>query len=101
MKTISIPFAATPRKSRSFRSVNSFFRCIDDPEIDGKPDSGYEAIFHDDANDIFYVVHEAAPVEIMRKKKSRYHVIVEEVRISGNEYTNLKGKYIICTVIYS
>lgn len=60
---------------------------IGEPEIDGKPDSGYEAIFHDDATDIFYVVRESVPVDLATKKKSRYHAIVEELRISDNKYS--------------
>lgn len=63
---------------------------IGEPELPGLPDSGYEAIFHDATTDTFYVVRESVPIDMVTKKKSRYHAIVEERRIAGSESTLLK-----------
>lgn len=54
--------------------------------LDGRQESGYEAIFHDDG--IFYVVRESVEIEEQSRRRAQtsYHAIIEEIIISGRDY---------------
>lgn len=55
---------------------------IGDPNRDPNEDSGFEAIFHDAADDTFYVVRESVALAVDHKgNEGNYHAVVQEIKI--------------------